>query len=298
MENPQGQSMFPQILSAIVQTIVVFILYMSVETLYNSYLGYNNARVAVYPVTGSQDVGQRIFHQDPNHSDNVILPQSENQLTGIEFSYSVFLYISPDTDDNTQGWKSVFYKGYETGPFPLCGPGVFVSSLSEVNTGPILRVVMNTYDCWFNYIDVHQIPFRKWFHLAIVLKNNSLEVYINGNLANKKSFNGTLPYQNYQPLCLFPQANYSKAPYNSNDWISTDPTSLVKSIPLGENFIVRGCFTGFISNLYYFSYAMTYSEINSMLNMGPSSVMDTNGIDLPPYLIYTWWTQRIGESTF
>lgn len=295
MENQQNPSIYPQMVSAIVQTIVIFVLYLSIESLYNSYLGYNTSRVAVYPVTGGSSGGNvKIFSQDPNNANSLLLPHSENQLTGIEFSYTTFLYISQDTDSNTEGWKSVFYKGYDSLPFPLCGPGVFISSMSEVNTGPILRVVMNTYDCWFNTVDVHQVPFRKWIHLAIVLKNNSLEVYIDGNLANKKSFNGTLPYQNYQELVLFPNVQTSPP----CDWKSDAQTGVRKAIPVGDNFIINGCFSGFISNLFYFSYALTYSELNAMMTMGPSSTMDTTGMDLPPYLIDTWWTQRKGEANF
>ena len=236
-------------------------------------------------MTGS---ASKIITQDPANSNSKTLVLSENQLTGIEFSYSTFLYISEDTDDNTKGWKTVFYKGYQSSPFPLCGPGVFVSSKSQTNGGPVLRVVMNTYDTWFNTIDVKQIPFNKWFHLALVLRNNAMEVYVNGNLATKRVFNGTLPYQNYQPLNLFPSVRTLEGSFTST---STNP---VKGIPAGDNFIIRGKATGYISNLYYFSYALSYSEIQSALNIGPSSQFDQGSMDKPPYLIDSWWTQRRG----
>jgi hypothetical protein len=214
------------------------------------------------------------------------LPVSDNQLTGIEFSYSTFLYIADDTDDGsgTLSWKSIFYKGYESGPFPLLGPGVFVSS--GLNDGTTLRIVMNTYDSWFNALDVKQIPLNKWFHLAIVLRNSSLEAYINGNLANKLSLKGTLPYQNYQPLILFPNVKTAQ-----NDFTSTS-ASPKRGLPAGENFFVNGKFSGYISGLNYFSYALTYSEIQTHLNVGPSSKFDQQSMDKPPYLIDTWWTQR------
>ena len=279
----------PQVVRAIVLALVVFVFYMVLETLYKAYLNYGNARIAVMPKTRYSN---KVFPQDPNNSTNISLPFSENQLTGIEFSYSTFIYISDDTYDSPDGesWKAIFYKGYTSSPFPLLGPGVFVNAGGSSTSSPTLRVVMNTYDTWYNPIDVKQIPFNKWFHLALVLRKNTMEIYINGNLANKKSFNGTLPYQNYQPLILFPSATT-----NRTDFLNpSDQTSRKRGIPPGDNFHVQGKFNGYISNMYYFSYAITYSEIQSMMEMGPSKEFDNDNMDIPPYLIDSWWTQRKG----
>ena len=279
---------FPQILISIIIVAAVFFIYMILETLYRAYLSYSGARIAVYPVTGNKT---KVIQQDPRRPNAMTLALSENQLTGIEFSYSCFLYITDETVDTptTEGWKTVFYKGYESGPFPLLGPGVFVSNMATGTQATKLRVVMNTYDKWFNTIDVPQIPFNKWFHLALVLRKNAMEVYVNGNMAQKKSFAGTLPYQNYQPLNLFPNNRITSS---SNDsWASTTEAP-THGIPAGENFIITGKASGYISNIYYFTYAMTYSEIQAMLNMGPSSEFEQDNMDKPPYLIDSWWTQR------
>jgi len=260
------------------------------EQLYKAYNSYDSARVDVYMMTGNS---KKEFIQDPNNSCNEKNPKtlytSENQLTGIEFSYATFIYISEDTDKGTEGWANIFHKGYNTGPFPLCGPGVFVSTSNASNDGPVLRVVMNTYDTWFNTIDVKQIPFHKWFHLVLALRKNTMEVYINGNLAAKKTFAGTLPYQNYESLNLFSDAVTTAGEFKSND-----ASTIKKGIPAGENFILNGKMNGYISNLSYYRYALSYSEIQSHLALGPSSKFDSDGMDVPPYLIDTWWTQRKG----
>jgi hypothetical protein len=283
--DTSSTDIFPQIVISLAIAVVIFFIYMVMEQLYKAYLSYGSARIAVYPMTGS---ASKVIVQDPANPSSKTLFLSENQLTGIEFSYSTFIYISEDTDDNTEGWKTLFYKGYQSSPFPLCGPGVFVSSKSEASGGPVLRIVMNTYDSWYNAIDVKQIPFNKWLHLALVLRNNAMEVYVNGNLATKRIFNGTLPYQNYQPLNLFPNVRTSPGAFTSTS------SNQLKGIPAGDNFIIRGKASGYISNLYYFSYALSYSEIQSALNMGPSSQFDQGSMDQPPYLIDSWWTQRRG----
>jgi hypothetical protein len=115
-----------------------------------------------------------------------------------------------------------------------------------------------------------------------------MEVYVNGNLATKKVFNGTLPYQNYQPLNLFPSVTTLPGAFTST---ASNP---INGIPAGDNFVIRGKASGYISNLYYFSYALSYSEIQSALNIGPSSQFDQGSMDKPPYLIDSWWTQRRG----
>ena len=280
---------FPQILIALVITTVIFFLYMSVEVLYRTYLSYNTSRINVYPFTGNTN---KIFYQDPTsmQANILTLPLSDNQLTGIEFSYSTFIYVSdtnsPDPTNDT--WKSLFYKGYESGPFPLCGPGVFVSTSHGGNGASTLRIIMNTYEAWFNAIDISQIPINKWFHLVLVLRKNAMYVYVNGNLASKKSFNGTLPYQNYEPLILFPTTTTNTSDFTT----ASSETAYKRGIPPGENFAISGPATGYISNMVYFSYAISYSEIQALLEAGPSSKFDTADMTQPPYLIDTWWTQR------
>jgi hypothetical protein len=282
----RSQEIFPQLLLAVIIAAAVFFFFLLIETLYRAYLNYGSARIAVVPKTTS---GSKIIQQNPAAFGAINLPLSENQLTGIEFSYSTFVYINEDTDDNTEGWKAIFYKGYTASPFPLLGPGVFVSSKSSLQGSPTLRVVMNTYSNWFNTVDVQQIPFNKWFHLAVVLRKNTLEVYINGKLANSKSFSGTLPYQNYQPLNIFPTRAAQFA--TPAEWTSS-ATESKRGIPLADNFVYRGRAQGYISNFYYFSYALTYSEIQSMLTLGPSDEFDSESMDRPPYLIDSWWTSR------
>jgi hypothetical protein len=73
-----------------------------------------------------------------------------------------------------------------------------------------------------------------------------------------------------------------------------NPTDTLKGIPPGEDMTINGKFAGYISNLFYFSYAMSYSEIQAMLNLGPSSKFEDSAMDKPPYLIDSWWTQRKG----
>jgi hypothetical protein len=291
MEAPSSD-MFSQIVTAIIIVGIVFVIYMTVETLVRAYATFHGSRIVVYPKTGNLN---KTFTQDPASTDpNMInLPLSENQLTGIEFSYSTFVYIQDTTfsvnSAGDNGWNTLFYKGYSSGPFPLCGPGVFVSSGTTSNPNPTLRVVMNSYSKWFNKVDVNQIPINKWFHLVITVANNKMSVYVNGNLANQVSFTGSLPYQNYQPLNLFPPFKTANLTDFDNSGSSGD---YKRGIPAGESFVINGPMTGYLSNIFYYTYAISFSEIQTLLAMGPSTEMDGSGMALPPYLIDTWWTRQ------
>ena len=288
-----GTGVFPQIVIVIIITAVIYILYMTSEQAYKIWNGYSSVKVPILTVTSSSSGGPKVFSQDPNNpqaKNYLPLSPSENQLTGIEFSYSTFIYINSDTDDGTDGYRTLFYKGYPTSPFPLVSPGVFVSSGGSGNSTPTLRIMMNTYDSWFNPIDIPQIPYNKWFHLAIVVRSNAMEVYINGNMAKKQSFKGTLPYQNYQPLVLFPNSSASGQKITIDNTSGSDIN--IMGVPPGQSMLVNGKFSGYLSNMFYYAYAMSYSEIQAALTLGPSSTFDSSNMDMPPYLIDSWWTQK------
>ena len=50
-----------------------------------------------------------------------------------------------------------------------------------------------------------------------------------------------------------------------------------------------GGFEGYISNIKYYAYAIDFTEINKMINEGPSvgNCIDTG--EIPPYLDDNWW---------
>jgi hypothetical protein len=212
--------------------------------------------------------------QNPNVKGSKPVHLSDNERSGVEFSYTFYLQVNPAAFRQEYGLNHIFHKGYSA-QFPLLAPGVYMRS--DTNT---LRVYMNTFRTWNNYVEVENIPVGKWVHVAIVCSDNALEVFINGNLAKKLPFEGFAPYQNYEDIICFSQRRialkHSIVP-------STDE----------HGFDVFGCMKGQLSRLNYFSYALCYAEIQQLLNEGPSSKMDSaaNTGNMPPYLDDTWWTQ-------
>ena len=115
---------------------------------------------------------------------------------------------------------------------------------------------MNTYDSIAgNYIDIPNIPIKKWFHVTLSVNQLTMDLYINGNLRKSHKFTG-LPKQNYGDI-----------------WIMNN----------------RG-FDGFLSRIVYYSYAIPYSEIEYLMDLGPGNLDCGKKLDMPPYLTPGWWT--------
>ena len=219
-----------------------------------------------------------IIHQDlSKYTDAQPIGFSENERTGIEFSYSFFLYVLPATLSGSDVLKHVFHKGYGC-PWPLMGPGVFIKG--DTNT---MRVFMNTYKNPYTYADVTNIPMQKWFHVVLNCYKGGLDIFINGGLANRISFVDTVAYQNFQDIFFFSTANY-------NRFTGT-------TIPaLGDqSFQIEGSFSGHLSSLNYARYALSMGEIQSEMQKGPSSVIRQKKMEDPAsaYLADDWWSHQV-----
>ena len=271
-----GTAVVPQVLLSIILVSIVYIIFISSELLYKSMYAVAKTRTALLPYTYTTDKQYEI-KQDPNDPNSTPTSLSDNEHTGIEFSYSLFLQVNESSfqDTNSAGLLHIFHKGYNM-PFPLLAPGVFL--LGSTNT---IRVYMNGTDTWNKYIDIENIPLKKWFHFAIVCRKNSVEVYLNGNLSKKLNFDGGLPYQNFGNYFVFSQRKFA-----------SKTNTQIPSIAPDDSFAILGRMDGMISRLEYFSYALSFTEINTILNQGPSTHIVSATQNKPPYLADTHWTTQ------
>lgn len=267
-----GTATVPQILLSVVLVSIVYITFLSAEFLYKSMSQVAKTRTSLLPYTYTSDKQQEI-RQDPNDPNSIPIVPSDNERTGIEFSYSTFLQVNDSSFVDQKGLLHIFHKGYNL-PYPLMGPGVFL--LGNTNC---IRVYMNSTRTWNNFVDIENIPLGKWFHLTIVCRANAVEVYLNGNLSKKLNFEGSLPYQNFGNYFVF---NQRKAIVNHRTTTSTEQDGLH----------LFGAMSGMISKLEYFSYALSFTEINALLNEGPSTYIVSATQNKPPYLADTYWTTQ------
>ena len=273
LNSGQRSGVIQQLIFGLTIIVVIYLIFMFIEIIYKYINRLKMNRTELLPYTYNIEDKSINITQNPNLATSQLVSQSNNERTGVEFSYSFWLNVHPSAFRQELGLSHIFHKGFSS-QFPLLAPGVYMRS--DTNT---LRVYMNTFKTWNNYVEVENIPVGKWVHAVISIKNNALEVYINGNLSKKLPFDGYAPYQNYEDINCFSQRRvtlkHSIVP-------STDETG----------FDVFGCMKGQFSRLSYFSYALCYAEIQQLMNEGPSSQMDTKSINtIPPYLNDTWWTK-------
>ena len=231
----------------------ILILNFSIQIIYSFY----RPSPTPHLIDGMIDANQMmIIKQDPSEHGTTIM-RSKNEDGGIEFTWSVWLYIDEtDTYDITQ-YKHIFHKGDDNlntdgMNFPSNAPGLYIKPKDTTNLQHVLVVKMNTFNQLTEEIEVNNIPNRKWVNVIITCRNHHLDVYINGSIAKRFILNG-VPKQNY-----------------------------------GDVYVaMNGGFNGNISNLWYYNYAIGTKEINDIngagANTSVASISSINKATVPKY---------------
>jgi hypothetical protein len=157
----------------------------------------------------------------------------KNSDLGLEFSYSVWIYIQ----DWTHGWKNIFVKGSgspgstsgQQASSQLRAPGLWL--YPDTNS---LHARINTYASPNEGCDIKNIPLQKWVHIGYVLNNRTVDMYVDGKLERSCVLRGV-------------------PKLNDSDLIVCDNNG----------------FFGKISNLVYYKYALKPEDIHNIYSSGP-----------------------------
>ena len=217
-------------------------------------------------INGMIDATQMItFPQDPSSNGAATIYRSNNATDGIEFTWSVWIFINNLQYLEGQ-YKHVFYKGNNNLEsnglnFPNNAPGLYIAP----NTNALV-VMMNTFNDINEETVIPDIPLNKWVNVIIRCQNNKLDVYINGTITRSVQLMG-VPKQNY-----------------------------------GDVFVAaNGGFNGYISNLWYYNYALGTSDISNIVTKGPNTKLtSTSSINTvlkdPNYLSLRWYFYGSGDA--
>jgi hypothetical protein len=192
---------------------------------------------------------QLIISQNPANKASMTITRSNNEATGIEFTWCVWLSISNNGSTGstvTPNWHSpIFVKGDVSLPNDginqYCslnnGPGVYFGTPSDPNHLYILMDTVQTPAIQSStlVIDISNLP-TDYFHLAVRCQNTYIDAYINGNLVKRHNLMN-VPKQNFYDIAV--------CPYNG--------------------------FNGLLSNLQYFSRALNVIELNKIVKSGPNT---------------------------
>ena len=210
----------------------------------------------------------RVISQDPTKAGSVQIIRSNNQSTGMEFTWSTWLFINKIDADK---YYHVFTKGgnnkFDSKGIMLVnnGPGVYIKGFTDANNNKTckLHVVMNTatatptsdINTISETVDVNNIPIGSWVNIIIRLQNKIMDVYINGVIAKRTAFNN-VPIQNYDDVYVC---------HNKG-------------------------FDGKLSSLRYFNHALNVFEINNVVSRGPNLTFNTGSNYVQNYLSSMWYT--------
>ena len=200
-----------------------------------------------------------VIKQDPSVNGSIPVKRSVNESQGMEFSWSVWLYIDDQTFADKTQLKHVFHKGNDTlGDRGMVKPNNAPGMYLAAGTNDLI-VVMNSYDRPDEEMRVEGVPMNKWINVILRLdQQRNLDVYINGTLKQRHVLEG-VPKQNY-----------------------------------GDVFVtMNGGFQGYVSQLQYFDHAVSIHTINSLVKSGPNMSMKDDDMmtkTKPYYLSSSWFT--------
>lgn len=229
-------------------SIIVIIIIEIIRGIYN----YFEKRTGNSPwlLKGTKKANKRlVILQDPSKEGAITLNKSNNELGGLEFSYSFWMFID-DWSFRYNKWKHVLHKGNSNAEL-LRTPGIYLHKKENA-----LRVYMSTFNSPKNeFFDVMNIPLNKWVHIVVAVRQRFIDVFINGNLVKSHK------------LKHLPKQNTGDVYINSNNG-----------------------FGGYMSNIKYNDYYISFSEIESLVNQGPAPFVPSDNMsEKPPYFSQNWW---------
>lgn len=172
------------------------------------------------------------------------LAPSFNQPQGRVYSYTGWVLFK----DFTQGYgtrRTIFTKGD--------APGLYLDGTSNS-----LLVAVKTYSSTETIL-IPNIPAMKWIHIAIVVDQQSVDIYINGTLRQHHTL--------------------TQLPDLTEDALTTGP---------GWN--------GYIGSLTYYRRALSYAEISTMAAQAPPKLPEEQ-VGKTGYFDITWYIGRITPSS-
>jgi len=216
--------------------IVVFIVFSSLRETFT------------FASPGQTVIQSTILDGKSTFDSNVALPVSLNQDQGMTFSYSCWVRI-----DNFAYRPGVQKVIFTKGPADLSSS--CPSLLIDGNTNTLL-VKLDTYGAT-EIVPISNIPAKKWIHVAIVVEQKSVDVYINGVLHTHHSI--------------------IQVPRQNSGTVHTG---------------INGGFEGKLANLIYYNYFLKPSDIPALMSNPPQADPSDSTASMPPYFDISWWIGR------
>ena len=244
--NADKSKLIKDIMIGVVVLIVVgVVIYFLTSFLKKFLLGKNNQPWILQNSKNAKN--SLVITQDPKNDNSITLYRSDNQDAGAEFTYS-FWFVIENLEYKYGEWKHMFHKGNKSS-YPNRAPGVFIHP-----TNNTIRIYMNTLNNILEFVEVENIPIKRWVHMTVILNGKYLDIYVNGFLRKRHELSGVAK-QNFGDL-----------------WLN-----------------LFGGFEGYMCKMRYYRRAIEYNEVEDIVRSGPSNEACGDTGEKPPYLDNNWW---------
>jgi hypothetical protein len=269
----------------LVMIVLLFTIFMKVAIIVLSYFMLPSMSPYVLDGTASSDNPVPPISQDPGVVDSIFIGRSMNEDGGLEYTWSAWFIIN-DAPATLEKYSRIFSKGGAGAKlttnndfmgiyYPNNAPGLYIKKTADsaivtekkISLAAVVDVDIsggNSISDMNEVLIATDIPMKKWVNAMIRVTNNVIDLYVNGRLAQRKKTAG-IPIQNYG------------------------------KVNIGEN-TAGDRFTGFISTIQYFNYAIGSNKIMSVVDAGPNLKMatgqstDTSAADsVGTYLSNKWY---------
>ena len=241
----------------IMVSIVFVLLFYIVVSLIGYFTGPSANPILINGQMNGND-GQRVIPQNPANTESKTVLRSNNQETGIEFTWSVWLQYTGQSANGSSStsaitYAPVFVKGdcsltSTTNTFCSVnnGPGVYFYVTDSIHLSVLMDTVVDSASQTIpqassQIIDISNLPQKQYFHLGIRCQGSNIDTYINGTIIKRQNI-GNVPKQNFYDIFVCP----------------------------------KNGFPGYLSNLQYFSRALSVVELNTIYQAGPNTAPITN----------------------
>lgn len=255
----------------IILVVIVFLFLLNLGIMLIQY--FSTAPDSPYLVRGMIDgTNSLTIPQDPTKPDSILVRRSNNESSGIEFTWSVWIFVNElNSGTNYIRHQHIFSKGNAS--FDDMGiadvnnaPGLYlkqnVSNTTNAANTASLHIIMNTNtNRRLDTLVINDIPLKKWVNVVIRMQNTVMDAYINGTVSGRLNLDA-VPMQNFNDVLV----------------------------------CQNGGFSGKLSNLRYYAQALNIFEISKIAANGPDTTANKAQADTSDsysYLSRLWYTAKL-----
>jgi hypothetical protein len=251
-EGAHQPNLVNQLLLVIVATVIFIIIYKIVKTIIQQVRSDQDATPYLVPNTKDAQTSLRIEQNPLKDNNGTVIELRRSRNEEEGLEFTYSWWTYIRDFEYKKGEWKNVFFKGNSTSWPLRAPGVWLHP-----TENSMHFYMNSYGDIQNEVAVSNIPVGKWFHTSLVVEQDHMSIYINGYLKERKRLAG-IARQNF-----------------------------------GDVYInAFGGFSGFLSRMRYYDYAVALSDVQADVQIGPNLKLPYSEQQQPPYLAPYWWVNN------